>query len=38
LADLTIPYWEVALRFVLAVLLCGAIGFEREVRDPACRV
>jgi putative Mg2+ transporter-C (MgtC) family protein len=33
LAELTIPYWEVALRLVLAALLCGAIGFEREVRD-----
>jgi putative Mg2+ transporter-C (MgtC) family protein len=33
LAGLTIPYWEVALRLVLTVVLCGAIGFEREVRD-----
>jgi putative Mg2+ transporter-C (MgtC) family protein len=33
LAELTIPYWEVVLRLVLASLLCGAIGFEREVRD-----
>jgi putative Mg2+ transporter-C (MgtC) family protein len=33
MAGLTIPYWEVVLRLALAVLLCGAIGFEREVRD-----
>lgn len=33
MAGLTIPYWEVALRLVLTVVLCGAIGFEREVRD-----
>jgi putative Mg2+ transporter-C (MgtC) family protein len=33
LAALTIPPWEVVLRLVLASLLCGAIGFEREVRD-----
>jgi len=33
MAELTIPYWEVVLRLVLASLLCGAIGFEREVRD-----
>src|SRR5215203_5977557 len=33
MVELTIPYWEVVLRLVLAVLLCGAIGFEREVRD-----
>lgn len=33
MTELTIPYWEVVLRLVLAVLLCGAIGFEREVRD-----
>jgi putative Mg2+ transporter-C (MgtC) family protein len=33
MSGLTIPYWEVALRLGLAVLLCGAIGFEREVRD-----
>jgi putative Mg2+ transporter-C (MgtC) family protein len=33
MAGLTIPYWEVVLRLVLAALLCGAIGFEREVRD-----
>ena len=33
MADLTIPYWEVVLRLVLASLLCGAIGFERETRD-----
>ena len=33
MAELTIPYWEVVLRLVLAALLCGAIGFEREVRD-----
>ena len=32
MAELTIPLWEVALRLLLAVL-CGAIGFEREVRD-----
>lgn len=30
---LTIPYWEVALRLLLTVALCGVIGFEREVRD-----
>jgi putative Mg2+ transporter-C (MgtC) family protein len=33
LAALTIPPWEVVLRLVLASLLCGAVGFEREVRD-----
>ena len=33
MTGLTIPYWEVALRLVLTVVLCGAIGFEREVRD-----
>jgi putative Mg2+ transporter-C (MgtC) family protein len=33
LAELTIPYWEIALRLLLTVVLCGAIGFEREVRD-----
>ena len=33
MAELTIPYWEVALRLILTVVLCGAIGFEREVRD-----
>jgi putative Mg2+ transporter-C (MgtC) family protein len=33
MAELTIPYWEVVLRLMLAALLCGAIGFEREVRD-----
>jgi putative Mg2+ transporter-C (MgtC) family protein len=33
MAALTIPYWEVVLRLVLASLLCGAIGFERETRD-----
>src|SRR5919107_1104692 len=33
MAELTIPYWEVVLRLVLASLLCGAIGFERETRD-----
>lgn len=33
MAELTIPYWEVALRLLLTVVLCGAIGFEREVRD-----
>ncbi|MDP9409568.1 MAG: MgtC/SapB family protein [Actinomycetota bacterium] len=33
MAGLTIPYWEVALRLLLTVVLCGAIGFEREVRD-----
>jgi putative Mg2+ transporter-C (MgtC) family protein len=33
LAGLTIPYWEVLLRLLLTVVLCGAIGFEREVRD-----
>jgi putative Mg2+ transporter-C (MgtC) family protein len=33
MAELTIPYWEVVLRLLLASLLCGAIGFEREVRD-----
>ena len=37
MAELTIPYWEVVLRLVLAVLLCGAIGFEREVRDQPYR-
>jgi putative Mg2+ transporter-C (MgtC) family protein len=35
MAELTIPYWEVVLRLVLASLLCGAIGFERETRDQA---
>jgi putative Mg2+ transporter-C (MgtC) family protein len=33
MAELTIPYWEVVLRLVLASILCGAIGFERETRD-----
>ena len=33
MTELTIPYWEVVLRLVLASLLCGAIGFEREIRD-----
>jgi putative Mg2+ transporter-C (MgtC) family protein len=33
MAELTIPYWEVVLRLVLASVLCGAIGFEREIRD-----
>ena len=33
MAELTIPYWEIALRLLLTVVLCGAIGFEREVRD-----
>jgi putative Mg2+ transporter-C (MgtC) family protein len=33
MAGLTIPLWEVVLRLVLASVLCGAIGFEREVRD-----
>jgi len=33
LAELTTPYWEIALRLLLTVVLCGAIGFEREVRD-----
>src|SRR5215218_8587534 len=33
MAELTIPLWEVMLRLVLASLLCGAIGFERETRD-----
>jgi putative Mg2+ transporter-C (MgtC) family protein len=33
MAGLTIPYWEVVLRLVVASLLCGAIGFERETRD-----
>src|SRR5215208_2431787 len=33
MVELTIPYWEVVLRLVLASLLCGAIGFERETRD-----
>jgi putative Mg2+ transporter-C (MgtC) family protein len=33
LSELTIPLWEVVLRLVLASLLCGAIGFERETRD-----
>jgi putative Mg2+ transporter-C (MgtC) family protein len=33
MAELTIPLWEVVLRLGLASLLCGAIGFEREVRD-----
>ncbi len=33
MAELTIPYWEVTLRLLLTVVLCGAIGFEREIRD-----
>src|ERR671912_1633766 len=33
MAGLTIPYWEVLLRLLVASLLCGAIGFERETRD-----
>ncbi len=33
MTGLTIPYWEVVLRLLLTVVLCGAIGFEREVRD-----
>ena len=33
MAELTIPPWEIALRLLVTVVLCGAIGFEREVRD-----
>jgi putative Mg2+ transporter-C (MgtC) family protein len=33
LSELTISYGEVALRLLLAAVLCGIIGFEREVRD-----
>ena len=33
MTGLTIPYWEVILRLLLTVVLCGAIGFEREIRD-----
>ncbi len=33
MSGLTIPYWEVILRLLLTIVLCGAIGFEREVRD-----
>jgi putative Mg2+ transporter-C (MgtC) family protein len=33
MVELTIPLWEVVLRLVLASVLCGAIGFEREIRD-----
>src|SRR5215212_6390458 len=32
MAELTIPFWEVVLRLVLASLLCGAIGFEPFTR------
>jgi len=39
MAELTIPLWEVVLRLFLASLLCGALGFEREIRDqPAADV
>ncbi|MGH3089538.1 MAG: MgtC/SapB family protein [Rubrobacteraceae bacterium] len=31
--ELTISYTEVALRLAVTVLLCGAVGFERETRD-----
>ena len=33
MTGLTIPYWEVVLRLLLTLVLCGAIGLEREVRD-----
>jgi putative Mg2+ transporter-C (MgtC) family protein len=33
MAELTIPFWDIVLRLALASFLCGAIGFEREVRD-----
>jgi putative Mg2+ transporter-C (MgtC) family protein len=33
LTGLGISYGEVVLRLLLTVVLCGAIGFEREVRD-----
>jgi len=31
--ELTISYGEVVLRLLLAAVLCGIVGFEREVRD-----
>ena len=37
MAELTIPYWEVVLRLVLASLLCGAIGFRAGGPRPAGR-
>lgn len=33
--DLTISHAEVALRLLIVVVLCGAVGFERETRDQA---
>lgn len=33
MAELTLPYWEIALRLLLPIVRCGASGFEREVRD-----
>ncbi|HET7480331.1 MAG TPA: MgtC/SapB family protein, partial [Rubrobacteraceae bacterium] len=33
MAELTISYWEVLIRLLATVVLCGAIGFERETRD-----
>lgn len=30
---LEISYGEVALRLLVSVVLCGLVGFEREVRD-----
>lgn len=33
MSELTISYPEVALRLLVTVVLCGAIGFERETRD-----
>ncbi len=33
--DLTISHAEVALRLLVVVVLCGAVGFERETRDQA---
>ncbi len=31
--DLTLSYSEIALRLIITVILCGIIGFEREIRD-----
>jgi putative Mg2+ transporter-C (MgtC) family protein len=33
LSDLTVSYGEVAIRLLVTAVLCGVIGFERELRD-----
>jgi putative Mg2+ transporter-C (MgtC) family protein len=33
MAELTISYPEVVVRLLISAALCGAIGFEREIRD-----